>query len=149
VRRRTKKGLSGIPRKGVQNGKKEDLPWHDAKKAFFPDKLLDELLGGSDAQTAFETNGLFDQLKTVLAERALNAEMDHHFSGDGGDGNSRNGYGKKTVLTDSRSIERNIPRDRQSSFDPLLFAKYQRRFFVTSQQLFNEFVVNWHSVVSL
>ena len=29
--------------------------------------------------------------------------MDHHLTGEGGAGNSRNGYGKKTVLTDSVS----------------------------------------------
>ena len=98
------------------------------KEAVFPDKLLDELLGGADAKTAFETNGLFDQLKKALAERALNAEMDHHLAGEDGVGNSRNGYGKKTVLTDAGSLELNIPRDRQASFDPQLLAKYQRRF---------------------
>ncbi|MFN3674268.1 MAG: IS256 family transposase, partial [Bosea sp. (in: a-proteobacteria)] len=37
-------------------------------------------------------------------------------------------YGKKTVLTDDGSLELSIPRDRQSSFDPQLLAKYQRRF---------------------
>lgn len=54
--------------------------------------------------------------------------MDHHLDGDGGAGNSRNGYGKKRVLTDSGSVELSIPRDRQASFDPQLLAKYQRRF---------------------
>jgi putative transposase len=89
---------------------------------------LDQLLAGSDAKTAFESNGLLDQLKKALAERALNAEMDHHLSGEPTAGNSRNGYGRKTVLTDSGSLELSIPRDRQSSFDPQLLAKYQRRF---------------------
>lgn len=32
------------------------------------------------------------------------------------------------MLTDSGSVELNIPRDRQSSFDPQLLAKYHRRF---------------------
>ena len=43
-------------------------------------------------------------------------------------GNSRDGYGKKTVVTDTARIELDVPRDRQSSFDPHLIAKYQRRF---------------------
>ncbi|MBP0573277.1 transposase, partial [Mycobacterium tuberculosis] len=90
--------------------------------------ILDQLLGGADAKSAFDSNGLIDQLKKALAERALNAEMDHHLTGNGGAGNSRNGYGKKTVLTDSGSVEISIPRDRQASFDPQLLAKYQRRF---------------------
>jgi putative transposase len=98
------------------------------KEPIIPNSILDQLLAGSDAKTAFESNGLLDQLKKALAERALNAEMDHHLSGEGTAGNSRNGYGRKTVLTDSGSLELSIPRDRQSSFDPQLLAKYQRRF---------------------
>jgi len=98
------------------------------KEPIIPDSILDQLLAGTDAKTAFDQNGLIDQLKKALAERALNAEMDHHLAGDPGEGNSRNGYGKKTVLTDSGPLSLNIPRDRQSSFDPQLLAKYQRRF---------------------
>ena len=92
-----------------------------------PDALLDQLLAGADPKTAFDANGLLDELKKALAERALNAEMDHHLAGDDG-GNSRNGYGHKTVTTDTGQIELAIPRDRQSTFDPQLIAKYQRRF---------------------
>ncbi len=66
-------------------------------------------------------------LKQALTERALNAEMDHHLA-DKEAGNSRNGYGRKTVLTDRGSMALAIPRDREATFDPLLIAKYQRRF---------------------
>jgi putative transposase len=97
------------------------------KEPKIPDALLDQLLAGADAKTAFDPNGLLDELKKALAERALNAEMDHHLS-TGEPGNSRNGYGKKTVTTDTGRMELEIPRDRQSSFDPQLIAKYQRRF---------------------
>jgi Transposase, Mutator family len=89
---------------------------------------LDQLLAGADAKTAFYNNGLIDRLTKALAERVLNAEMDHHLAGDGGAGNSRNGYGKETVLTDTGKIDLEIARDRQSTFDPQLIAKYQRRF---------------------
>ena len=47
-------------------------------------ELLDQLLGGADAKTAFEKNGLFDELKKALAERILNAEMDQHLEGEAG-----------------------------------------------------------------
>ena len=97
------------------------------KEPRIPDAILDQLLGGADPKTAFNPNGLLDDLKKALAERVLNAEMDHHLvNGDGS--NTRNGYGKKTVVTDTSRLELDVPRDRQSSFDPQLIAKYQRRF---------------------
>jgi len=71
---------------------------------------------------------LLDSLKKALTERALNAEMDYHLAGADNAGNSRNGYGRKTVMTDNGKLVIDVPRDRQSSFDPQLIAKYQRRF---------------------
>jgi putative transposase len=97
------------------------------KAPHIPDALLDQLLAGADPRTAFGANGLLEDLKKALAERALNAEMDHHLGGDEG-GNSRNGYGRKTVVTETGKIDLEVPRDRQSTFDPQLIAKYQRRF---------------------
>ena len=98
------------------------------KEPRIPDAILDQLLAGAEARSAFDQGGLLDELKKALAERALNAEMDHHLAGDGGVGNSRNGYGRKSVVTDTGSMALEIPRDRQASFDPQLIAKYQRRF---------------------
>jgi putative transposase len=99
------------------------------KAPHIADELLDRLLSGTDAATALQQGGLLDELKKALAERALNAEMDHHLGGEAGAGNSRNGYGRKTVLTDTGGrIALEVPRDRQGSFDPQLIAKYQRRF---------------------
>jgi putative transposase len=59
-----------------------------------PDELLDKLLAGRDAGAALGKDGLIDELKRALAERALNAEMDHHLDGEVAEGraNSRNGY---------------------------------------------------------
>lgn len=96
------------------------------KQPVIPDALLDQLLNGADPKAAFAKDGLLDELKKALAERALNAEMDRHLAGS--EGNSRNGYGSKTVLTGTSKMTLDIPRDRQSSFDPQLIAKYQRRF---------------------
>jgi putative transposase len=91
------------------------------------DALLDQLLAGADPKTAFDADGLINDLKKALAERALNAEMDHHLASEEV-GNSRNGYGRKTVTTETGTLALEIPRDRQASFDPQLIAKYQRRF---------------------
>lgn len=98
------------------------------KEPVIPSDLLDQLLAGGDAAAALQQGGLLDSLKKALAERALNAEMDHHLGQDEQSGNSRNGYGRKTVATDTGKIEIEVPRDRQGSFDPQLIAKYQRRF---------------------
>src|SRR4051812_606616 len=98
------------------------------KEPHIPDAILDQLLAGADPKTAFDPNGLLDSLKKALAERILNAEMDHHLAGEGGTGNGRNGYGRKSVITDTGKLDLQIPRDRQASFDPQLIAKYQRRF---------------------
>jgi putative transposase len=92
-----------------------------------PDAVLDQLLAGADPKRVFDPNGLLDDLKKALAERVLNAEMDHHLAGEEL-GNRRNGYGRKTVITDTGQIELEVPRDRQARFDPQLIAKYQRRF---------------------
>ena len=93
-------------------------------------EVLDELLAGRDPKTLFESEGLLDELKKALAERVLNAEMDHHLGQDPEQaaGNYRNGSSSKTVLTDSGKLELSIPRDRHGRFDPQLIAKYQRRF---------------------
>ena len=98
------------------------------EEAKMPDAALDRLPAGADPGAALDPGGLLDELKKAFAERALNAEMDHHLAGEGGAGNSRNGYGKKTVLTDTGRMELEVPRDRLSTFDPQLIAKYQRRF---------------------
>ena len=99
-------------------------------------EILDELLKDKDPKTIFSSEGLLGELKKALAERVLNAEMDHHLADSPQDevsegekpGNRRNGYSKKTVLSESEAMELVIPRDRRGSFEPQLIAKYQRRF---------------------
>jgi putative transposase len=81
-------------------------------------------------RVAFSPDGVLDAVKKALAERMLNAKMDHHLDGVsvGEPVNTRNGYGQKTVLTDNGRLALDIPQDRQGTFDPQLIAKYQRRF---------------------
>ncbi|MCB9942464.1 MAG: IS256 family transposase [Geminicoccaceae bacterium] len=99
------------------------------KKPVLSDELVDQLMAGRDPSTMFDKGGLLDDLKRSIAERVLNAEMDHHLAAEVADGgsNSRNGYGKKTVITDSGKLGIAVPRDRLSTFEPQLIAKYRRR----------------------
>ena len=95
-------------------------------------ELVDELLKGADPRKVFAFEGLMAEIKKALSERMLNAEMDVHLDGEAASGepcgNHRNGYGKKTVMTDSGQVELEIPRDRRGTFEPQLIAKYQRCF---------------------
>jgi len=68
------------------------------KEPKIPDALLDQLLAGADPKTAFDPKGLLDELKKAFAERALNAEMDHHLT-TGEPGNTTATVGKRWPLT--------------------------------------------------
>ena len=77
--------------------------------------------------------GLLGKLTKMVVEGALEGELDDHLgygkhdpAGRDG-GNSRNGHRAKTVLTETGPVEISVPRDRDSSFEPKIVAKRQRR----------------------
>jgi putative transposase len=71
---------------------------------------------------------LAGQLKKMLAERMLAAELTHHLANeDATSKNHRNGTTPKKVLAPGGELHLDIPRDRLSSFEPQLVAKGQRR----------------------
>ncbi|MWP46310.1 hypothetical protein GQ589_02500 [Gilliamella sp. Pas-s27] len=49
--------------------------------------------------------------------------------------NTRNGYSKKTVISDNGELELAIPRDRESSFELLLVKKHQKRINKINHQI--------------
>jgi len=96
-------------------------------------EVVDELLKDVDPKAVFSSDGLLTEIKKALAERMLNAEMDQHLDSEanaeaGATGNHRNGYSKKTVITDTGQVDLEIPRDRHGTLEPQLIAKYKRRF---------------------
>ena len=99
--------------------------------------LLDRLMEGRSPGDLFGQTGILAELTKALAERALSTEMDVHLDEERADDvpegrtqsvNRRNGSSQKTVTTDSGKVVLDIPRDRNGTFDPVLIAKYQRRF---------------------
>jgi Transposase and inactivated derivatives len=80
-----------------------------------------------------EFNAFFQSLFKEGVEAMLQAELDEHLGylkhsheGDNS-GNSRNGSSQKTVKSESLGdMVLNIPRDRNSSFEPQLIPKHQR-----------------------
>src|SRR5215212_6993504 len=78
-------------------------------------------------------NGLLNQLTKNVLETALDTEMTEHLGYDRhdpagrGSGNSRNGMRTKTVFTEIGPVDIDVPRDVNSSFEPQIVKKRQRR----------------------
>lgn len=97
------------------------------EKLKFSNDLLDAMLVGVKTQDdLWGKEGIITQLNKALLERILNAEMDFHLENTNegrSAGNSRNGYGKKTLKSNLGSIELSTPRDRHSTFEPQIIPK--------------------------
>ena len=99
------------------------------------DARLQELVEQARAEGLQLTGegGLLAKLTKLVVESALEGEMDDHLGygksdpAGRGSGNSRNGRRAKTVLTEAGPVELEVPRDRDSSFEPKIVAKRQRR----------------------
>ena len=83
-------------------------------------------------KTEKDLNAFSQMLTKITVEAALNAELDEHLGygkyQQSDTENSRNGFSRKTLKTEDGQFEVNIPRDRDSSFEPQLVGKHQTRF---------------------
>lgn len=86
-------------------------------------KTYDDLMG---------KDGAIKKLISSSLEQMLEAELTEHlgyerYSPNGkSSGNSRNGKTHKTLKNDNGQIELTVPRDRESTFDPIIVKKYER-----------------------
>lgn len=112
------------------------------------DLMLDQIdFHGMTAEELSGENGLLKQLTSRFYSRALEAEMDSHLgykkndnSGDNS-GNSRNGYTSKTVILENNdTIDVQVPRDRNSTFEPVIIPKHEKR-----TPLFNDQIISMYS----
>src|SRR3982751_260406 len=99
------------------------------------DEVIDELLAGARTEEEIVgPGGVLAQLTKRLVERALQAELSEHLGFEphqeppGGTVNTRNGSSTKTLQTEQGPVGIRTPRDRNSSFEPQLVRKGQRRF---------------------
>ena len=98
-------------------------------------KLAEELVAQAreEGVQLVGPGGLLTGLTKSVVETALEEELSDHLGYDKHDpagrngGNSRNGYRTKTVLTEIGPVEIEVPRDRDSSFEPAIVRKRQRR----------------------
>lgn len=100
---------------------------------------INRLLSGIDFKnlTTEEITGPDGLIKTLIkrvVEQAMNAEMTNHLGYEkhkavpDKTSNSRNGTSSKTVKTEIGDVDINVPRDRDSAFEPQIVKKHQRRF---------------------
>src|ERR1044071_6588045 len=90
-------------------------------------ELLDELLRDyQKPEDLLGQDGLLQQLTKALVERALDGELTHHLgyekhdSAGDNSGNSRNGTTPKTMKGKRGQVQLDVPRDRNSEFEPQL-----------------------------
>jgi putative transposase len=98
-------------------------------------QLIDELLQGCQtSEDLLGQDGLLQQLTKAIVERALQGELTHHLgyhkhAPEGkNSGNSRNGTSAKTIQGKRGPLQIEVPRDRNSAFEPQLIKKGQTRF---------------------
>jgi len=108
----------------------------------FPDELIDQLLGeyeGPEQLTG--PDGLINQLRKRLIERAAGAELERHLGypsgGEPAEGtaNRRNGVSSKTLRTVDGPVTVELPRDRDASFEPRVVPKHARSFDGFDEQI--------------
>ena len=99
------------------------------------DELLDILMKDyKKPEDLIGENGLLKQLTKRLLERAMQAEMTDHLGYEKHaptgkkSGNSRNGGYKKTVKGEFGNLDVAVPRDRNSTFEPVIIPKGESRF---------------------
>lgn len=87
----------------------------------------------ADCKSTGDIQNKLKRLFSGTIEQMLEAEMDEHLgyeknSIEGNNtGNSRNGYGKKTIISDYGECEIAVPRDRNGEFEPKVIEKRQTR----------------------
>jgi putative transposase len=96
------------------------------------EKALAELLSG-ECTTMQEVTAKLKNLFAGTLEKMLEAELDEHLGYEkhsvlgNNSGNSRNGYGKKTIKSEWGESEIAMPRDRNGTFEPQVMEKRQTR----------------------
>ena len=99
------------------------------------DQLISELLSKVDPKEILGKDGLFAQLKKRLVEKVMQSELEHelgygkHSKSVKDTENRRNGSYNKTIIDgDGKKLEIEVPRDRDSEYEPQIIPKGLRRF---------------------
>jgi len=111
------------------------------------DQILDTIdFKGLTQDEVVGQDGLIKTLTGKILQRALEAEMTEHLgyekNSSAGDnsGNSRNGHTEKTILLENQETTIEVPRDRNSTFEPIIIPKHEKR-----SPLFNDQIISMYS----
>ena len=91
------------------------------------------LESGVDLKTVLDKDGLIKQFTKRVLEKAMSAEIEDHLGYDKYSrksqevSNYRNGKYNKTISTDNGVITLDVPRDRESSYEPQIVPKKKSR----------------------
>src|SRR5687768_1499736 len=92
-----------------------------------PEALTEVIKGLYEGKPLLGSQGLLTSLLKELTQLSLQGEMDAHLAENSLEegGNRRNGISSKTLKTVSGSFDLEVPRDRNSTFEPQLVKKRQ------------------------
>src|SRR6056297_602923 len=98
-------------------------------------KLIDELIKNYEKpEDLLGDGGILKQVQKAMLERILEGEITtelgygKHDPKGNNSGNSRNGYGEKTLKGTHGDLPIQVPRDRNGDFSPQIIPKNQTRF---------------------
>jgi len=93
-------------------------------------KIPEEALKKIKTQAEFEAymQELYKQGVEALLKAEINEHLGYpkHDASGKNSGNSRNGFSKKTLKTNLGEVPLDVPRDRNSTFDPIVVPKHER-----------------------
>ena len=99
---------------------------------FFTDDQIRELIKKNNLKTAGDVQEMLKEMFGRTLEQMLEAELENELGyskynyQEKNTDNSRNGHTKKKVRSDYGELDLQIPRDRNSEFDPVVVPKNQR-----------------------
>ena len=96
------------------------------------ERIAKEMMKSGDIKSAFDVEEKLRKSFGKIIKSMLEAEMDEHLGNnkykheDNKQDNYRNGYSKKKVKSNMGEVELEIPRDRNSEFEPVVVPKHSR-----------------------
>ena len=99
--------------------------------SLLPKELIKEIVRKGNFKSATDIQEALKDLMKEFIQESLEAELDNQlgyekYEKKEDSDNSRNGYSKKKVKSSFGEIELDIPRDRNSEFEPKIVPKYSR-----------------------